>query len=77
MSAPEAAVEDAYQALVAETDRLYVTLTDRLAETNAATPIDADLAAQLIDQRQRVTELIDVLQSVVRAVIAAAVQPTS
>ena len=77
MSAPEAAVEDAYQALVAETDRLYVTLTDRLAETNAATPVDADLAAQLIDQRQRVTELIDVLQSVVRGVVAAAVQPTS
>jgi len=77
MSAPEAAVEDAYQALVTETDRLYVTLTDRLAETNAATPVDADLAAQLIDQRQRVTELIDVLQSVVRAVVAAAVQPTS
>jgi len=77
MSAPEAAVEDAYQALVAETDRLYVTLTARLAETNAATPVDADLAAQLIDQRQRVTELIDVLQSVVRGVVAAAVQPTS
>ena len=77
MSAPETAVEDAYQALVAEADRLYGTLTDRLAETNAATPVDAELAAQLIDQRERVTELIDVLQSVVPAVVAAAVQPTS